>query len=68
MLCSQDIDGQITKEKQILIQLKNEFILTYVDSFHDGKDLYCIITEYCQVGSFNRELFCFLRFLTFLYI
>ena len=51
MFCSTDRLRLITTEIQTLMQMENEFISTYVDSFRDG-EFYCIITDYCAVILF----------------
>jgi len=53
--CSQNRKNRIEKEIQILERLENEFIISYADSFYDG-DFYYLITEYCPVNTFYKQL------------
>ena len=54
----EDVDDVLKAkhEAEILIKLTHRFIVKYLDNFQDSKGRFCIVLEYCDVGTIKDWL------------
>ena len=52
-------DREMAKEVMILLKLKHQFIVAYLDHFKDSKGQLALVMEYCERGTLGDWLFSY---------